>query len=149
MYVIDFEEENKSILSKIKNFIFNIYWALSHPSSYLKRIIKGKKNYVKSIYLSSDVEGSHEHVCFAIRLLGKNYKYFCPYYNKKDFEPEWCGNDYDCEDCQYYGMIYVEDNKLKLRGHPNFLSIFSEELLAHMEKIKKLTKNNVKGENND
>lgn len=43
MYIFDFVEENKSILSKIKDFILNIYWILFHPSSYIKKQLKERK----------------------------------------------------------------------------------------------------------
>ena len=126
MYIFDFVEENKSILSKIKDFIFNIYWVLFHPSSYIKKAIKGKKNYVRPISLSPDIEGDHEHICFAIRLLGKNYKYFCPNYNKKDFEPEWGCNDYDCDLCEYCGTIEIDENKkFKLYIQDEFGELYS------------------------
>lgn len=133
MYIFDYNSEDETFLSKIKNCIFNIYWALSHLPYYIKKTIKGKKNYVRPIHLSPDNERDHEHICFAARLLGENYKYFCPHYNKKDFSPEWAGNDYDCDLCEYFGTIGIDKNKK--------LKLYIQEEIGELYSLKEFRNN--------
>ena len=79
--------------------------------------LKVALEYLKSPYTLIDgteySEYAHDHICFARRLIGSNFKYVCPHYNTGELdELEWS----DCCDlCKYFGIInfYKDENDKK------------------------------------
>lgn len=133
--------------SKFKSFYYRVVGTISRVSWNMINIFIGKKNHIKQIRMKPCLNSGwqdHEHICIIARLLKKDFKLFCPYYNQDDFEPEGSGKQYDCDYCKYFGTILTNGNNLELHGHPWFVSAYGENQLLHIREAKQLEHKNIK-----
>lgn len=72
-----------------------------------KNALKIALDYIKSPYCLLEPmiysKDAHDHICFARRLMGSNFKDVCPYPCIVDF----CGPERSdfCDNCKYFGVI--------------------------------------------
>lgn len=73
----------------------------------LRKAFEVALDYLKTPYCfltpTNYSEHAHDHICFALRLMGSSYKDVCPYHNCSDFDrPELSDC---CDTCPYFGII--------------------------------------------
>ena len=93
----------------------------------LRNAFKVAINYIKTPYhiLEPTVysEDAHNHICFAHRFLGSNYRDVCPRCDEVDDMPGWA----DCCDwCKYNGVI----NYCKDENDKNSIRFYMDKLIV-------------------
>ena len=101
-----------------------------------KNALKLALDYIESPYnlLEPTIysEDSHEHICFARRLMGKNFKDVCPDYYTDEFDYYGPERLDCCEMCPYFGIIsFCEDEtgeqSIKFYMNKSIVDTFEDE----------------------
>lgn len=98
------------------------------------RAFKVARSYLNNQYILLDNHGygffDHEHICFPLRLLGKDFELVCPHYRSKYFdEPE---HSDCCDECKYLGIINFDTDK---NNKKNISFVMDESIAKHFESI--------------